>query len=44
MSQPLSEGDTEAGDHRGRGRRGEGGEQVRNKGNYVNFLEIHYLL
>ena len=43
MPQPLSEGDPEAGDHRGRGSRGEGGKEVGNKGDYVNFLEIDCL-
>ena len=45
MSQPLPEGYTEAGDHRGRGRRGEGGKQIGNKGNEIDclfqFVEIY---
>ena len=45
MSQPLPEGDPEAGDHRGRGRRGEGCKQIENKGNEIDclfqFVEIY---
>ena len=47
MSQPLPEGDPEAGDHRGRGRRGEGGKHIGNKGEYaiicLDYQEIDCL-